>query len=71
MMGPPGQSWENFTHDTDEVVVVLEGEMEFEVEGEVHHPPHGEVLLVPAGANHSARNVGRSTARWLYGYKRA
>ena len=28
---PPGQRWEDFTHATDEVVIVLEGEMEFEV----------------------------------------
>ena len=25
---PPGQRWEDFTHATDEVVIVLEGEME-------------------------------------------
>lgn len=56
-------------HDTDELVVVLE-EMEVEVEGYVHHPRYGDELLVPARANYSARNVGSSTALWLYGYKR-
>ena len=35
---PPGQSWEDFTHATDELVIVLEGEMEFEAGGKVHHP---------------------------------
>lgn len=65
---PPGQRWENFTHATDELVIVLEGEMEFEVEGEIHHPQPGEELLIPAGALHSARNIGNTTARWLYGY---
>ena len=65
---PPGQRWEDFTHPTDEVVVVLEGAMEFEVEGDVHHPQPGEELLIPAGAVHSARNIGNTTARWLYGY---
>ena len=54
---------------TDEVVVVLEGEMEFEVEGEVQHPEPGEELFIPAGAVHSARNIGNSTARWLFGYR--
>jgi hypothetical protein len=29
----------------------------------------GEDLLIPAGAVHSARNVGKTTARWLYGYR--
>ena len=65
---PPGQSWEDFTHATDEVVIVLEGEMEFEVEGDGHHPQPGEELFIPAGAVHSARNIGSTTARWLYGY---
>ena len=66
---PPGQRWEDFVHETDEVVVVVEGEMEFEVEGEVCRPQVGEELLIPAGAVHSARNVGNTTARWLYGYR--
>ena len=65
---PPGQRWEDFTHATDELVVVLEGEMEFEVRGQVRHPQPGEELLIPVGAVHSARNVGSVTARWLYGY---
>jgi quercetin dioxygenase-like cupin family protein len=66
---PPGQTWEDFTHATDELVTVLEGEMEFEVGGKLHHPKPGEELLIPAGKVHSARNIGKSTARWLYGYR--
>jgi quercetin dioxygenase-like cupin family protein len=66
----PGQRWEDFRHSKDELVTVLEGEMEFEVGGQVHHPRVGEELLIQAGAVHSARNVGNTTARWLYGYKR-
>jgi quercetin dioxygenase-like cupin family protein len=67
---PPGQRWEDFTHATDELVLVLEGAMEFEVEGRVVRPEVGEELLIPAGARHSARNVSGTTARWLYGYRR-
>jgi len=67
----PGQSWEDFVHPTDELVLILEGEMEFEVEGKLHHPPAGDTLLIPAGAVHSARNIGTTTARWLYGYRQA
>jgi quercetin dioxygenase-like cupin family protein len=67
---PPDQRWENFTHATDELVLVLEGALEFEVEGRVVRPAVGEELLIPAGARHSARNVGGTTARWLYGYRR-
>ncbi len=67
---PPGRRWEDFTHASDELVMVVEGEVEFEVAGEIHRPRPGEELLIPAGAVHSVRNVGASTSRWLYGYKR-
>jgi quercetin dioxygenase-like cupin family protein len=66
---PPGQCWEDFTHATDEHVVVLEGEMEFEFAGQVHRPKPGDELLIPAGTLHSARIIGKATAKWLYGYK--
>ena len=65
-MDPPGQRWEDFTHTTDELVLV----MEFEVAGQIVRPAVGEELLIPAGARHSARIVGNTTARWLYGYRR-
>jgi quercetin dioxygenase-like cupin family protein len=67
---PPGQRWEKFTHAMDELVTVVEGEMEIEIEGQLHRPLVGQELLIPARAVHSARNVGRTTAQWLYGYKR-
>lgn len=65
---PPGQRWEDFTHCSDELVMVLEGEVEFEIDGAVHHPAIGEELFIPAGAVHSVRNIGNTTSRWLYGY---
>ncbi len=68
---PPGRRWEDFVHAVDELVMVVEGEMEFEVGGVVHHPKPGEELFIPKGAVHSARNIGSRTARWLYGYRRA
>jgi quercetin dioxygenase-like cupin family protein len=67
---PAGQKWEDFTHPTDELITVLEGEMEFEIAGKTHQPMPGEELLIPSGAMHSARNVGKTTARWLYGYRK-
>jgi len=65
---PPGRRWENFVHATDELIIVLEGDAVFEIEGTVRHPKTGEELFIPAGAVHSARNIGTATARWLYGY---
>jgi mannose-6-phosphate isomerase-like protein (cupin superfamily) len=67
---PPGQRWEDFRHVADEVVTVLGGQKEFEVAGAVHHTKTGEEHLTPAGAVHTARNVGKTTARWRYGYRR-
>jgi quercetin dioxygenase-like cupin family protein len=66
---PPGQRWEDFVHATDEVVIVLEGSMEFEIDGRTSRPAAGEEVFIPAGAVHSVRNVGDVTARWLYGYR--
>jgi mannose-6-phosphate isomerase-like protein (cupin superfamily) len=66
---PPGQRWEDFVHRRDELVMVVEGDMEFEIYGEVSHPRIGEEVCIPAGAVHSVRNIRSSTARWLYGYR--
>ena len=60
----------DFRHAADELVTVLDGQMEFEVAGQVHHPQVREEPLIPADAVHSARNVGSTTARWLSGYAR-
>jgi uncharacterized cupin superfamily protein len=66
----PGRVWSNFVHDTDEVVMLVEGEEEFDMNGQKHRLQIGEELLIPAGTYHTARNVGTTTAKWLYGYKR-
>ncbi len=67
---PPGQCWEDFSHEVDELVMVIEGRVEFEIDGAVHLPEAGEELLIPARALHSVRNRGPSPSRWLYGYHR-
>lgn len=67
---PPGQRWEGFVHETDELVVVIDGEMEFEINGVSSCPETGEEIYIPAGAVHSVRNLGGTTARWLYGYRK-
>lgn len=67
----PGQVWADFVHDTDEIVMVVDGEVEFEIEGEIHRPRAGEELLIPAGARHMVRNLGTTESHWLYGYMRA
>jgi mannose-6-phosphate isomerase-like protein (cupin superfamily) len=66
---PPGQEWLDFVHAVDELVMVVEGEVVFEYGGQVHRPPPGEELLIPARARHSVRNLGPGQSRWLYGYR--
>ena len=66
---PPGRCWEDFVHGEDELFMVLEGQVELEVEGQVKMADVGEEILIPAGANHSVRNRGPKNSRWFYGYK--
>ena len=37
----PGQVWADFVHSTDELVVLAEGEIEVEIEGNVQRPQTG------------------------------
>lgn len=66
---PPGQVWEDYVHASDELLMVLEGELELEMRGRTFRPRNGEEILIPARETHSVRNVGSTVARWLYGYK--
>jgi quercetin dioxygenase-like cupin family protein len=67
---PPGQVWQNFVHETDELLVLLEGDMELALEGKTLRPHIGEEVLIPAQAQHTVRNIGTTTNRWCFGYKR-
>lgn len=67
---PPGQKWEDFTHDVDELFMVMDGDVEVEITGKISRPKVGEEILIPARALHSVRNKGKTTSKWLYGYKR-
>jgi mannose-6-phosphate isomerase-like protein (cupin superfamily) len=67
---PPGRVWNDFVHDTDEIVMLVEGEEEFEMNGRRYRLTVGEEFLIPTGTSHTARNVGKTTSKWLYGYKR-
>ena len=57
------------THPGEEIVYVIEGSLEYEVEGK---PPvrlkAGEVLFIPAGTIHSAKNVGGGNGAELATY---
>lgn len=65
----PGVAFGKHTHPGEEIIYVLEGALEYEVEGK---PPvtlkAGDVLFIPAGAVHSARNVGNVNGSELATY---
>ena len=67
---PPGQVWPDFAHKTDELVVLAEGKIEIEIEGQSQQPPIGMEVFIPAKAMHTVRNVGKTNNVWYYGYKR-
>jgi len=65
----PGTTAPRHTHPGEEIIYVLEGTWEYTVEGK---PPltlkAGEVLFIPAGTIHSARNIGTGRAAELATY---
>ena len=54
-----GAAFGRHHHPGDEIVNVLEGSLEYVLEGQAPVTLHaGEALVVPAGVIHSAKNVG-------------
>jgi quercetin dioxygenase-like cupin family protein len=57
------------THPGEEIIYVLAGSLAYEIEGK---PPMtlkaGDVLFIPAGTIHAAKNVGNETASELATY---
>jgi quercetin dioxygenase-like cupin family protein len=57
----PGVALPMHSHPGEEIVYVLEGTWEFQVEGKATLTlKAGDVSFVPAGAKHSAKNIGSS-----------
>ena len=65
----PGTTAPRHSHPGEEIIYVLEGTWEYTLEGK---PPvtlkAGDLLFIPAGAIHSARNVGSGRGRELATY---
>jgi quercetin dioxygenase-like cupin family protein len=56
------------THPGEEIIYVLEGTLEYEIDGKPVRVKPGDVLFVPAGTPHLARNVGSSNGAELATY---
>ena len=65
----PGVAFGKHSHPGEEIVYVLEGSLEYQVEGK---PPvtlkAGEVLFIPAGTIHAAKNVASGNGAELATY---
>jgi quercetin dioxygenase-like cupin family protein len=65
----PGAAFGRHRHPGEEIAYVLAGSLEYQVEGK---PPvtleAGEVLFIPAGTIHAARNVGQGNGAELATY---
>jgi len=65
----PGEVAPRHTHPGEEIIYVLEGTLEYRIEGQ---PPAtvkpGDVLFVPAGTIHSVTNVGSRNGAELATY---
>jgi quercetin dioxygenase-like cupin family protein len=65
----PGAAFGKHTHPGEEIIYVIEGLLEYQVEGK---PPvtlkAGDVLFIPAGTIHAAKNVGGNNAAELATY---
>lgn len=65
----PGVTFGRHSHPGEELVYVVEGVLEYQLDG---RPPvtvkAGEVLFIPAGAVHAAKNVGRGNGSELATY---
>jgi quercetin dioxygenase-like cupin family protein len=65
----PGYVSPRHTHPGEEIIYVLEGTLEYEIEGQPRATVRpGDVLFVPAGAIRSARNLGRGNGAELATY---
>jgi quercetin dioxygenase-like cupin family protein len=65
----PGVLAARHTHPGEEIIYVLQGSLEYQVEGKAPVTlKAGDVLFIPIGTIHSAKNVGSGTASELATY---
>ena len=65
----PGVTFPMHSHPGEEIIYVLEGVWEYQVEGKgAMTLKAGDVLFIPADTNHGAKNVGTGTGSELATY---
>ena len=64
----PGHTFPGHTHPGEEIIYVIEGTWQYQVDGKPVTARAGDVLFVPAKTIHSAKNVGSTRAAELATY---
>jgi len=65
----PGYLSPRHTHPGEEIIYVIEGTLEYEIDGQpARRVKAGDVLFVPAGTIHAAKNVGDTNGAELATY---
>lgn len=64
----PGYVSPRHTHPGEEIIYVIEGSLEYEIGGKLARVKTGDVLFVPPGTIHSAKNVGSDNGAELATY---
>jgi quercetin dioxygenase-like cupin family protein len=64
----PGYVSPKHTHPGEEIIYVLEGTLEYQIDGKPVTVKPGDVLFVPAGTVHSVKNIGSDNGAELATY---
>ena len=64
----PGVTFPKHSHPGEEIIYVLKGEWEYDVAGKLTRLKAGDVLFIPAGTIHGAKNVGSDVGSELATY---
>jgi quercetin dioxygenase-like cupin family protein len=64
----PGYVAPRHTHPGEEIIYVLEGTLEYQIDGKPVTVKSGDVLFVPAGTVHSVKNIGSDNGAELATY---
>ncbi len=64
----PGSVFPRHTHPGEEIIYVIEGSLEYEIDGKPVKVKAGDVLFVPAGTVHAVKNIGSDNGAELATY---
>ena len=65
---PPGQQWNDFSHLSDEYVLVAEGRLRIDVGRQTAICEAGDLVRIPRNVRHSLQTLSPGGSVWLYGY---